>query len=400
MSREKQYLIVAGTTKSGKTLIARSLSVHPEVIVGQEPFLFFFKLCRNIFYRDIVKNDFDPEQPMGTDFCKRSELKRGLVENFPNLYFSKSDIEELIRLTTHQLTYNKNDHRPLKMVPFLDQLKSSSAKEIFKKLLEFLSIAYHKDNLKYIGFDESWCDEFILPILQSSGLKFKCIHSIRDPRAIIASRNASDKLNQIGRKYPILLLIRHWRKVVSYSIINKDDPNYMAIRLEDINASPEKSMKKICKHLDIEFRPEIMENEKFVDGDGKKWKTNSAFKNVSKGFSTSGHEKWKKVLTEKEKGFIEWICKPEMDYFSYAQSIRDYTLKDLTAFVEDESEIKEWLKPYDLLVNDKQISMEIIRRNLIELDGYVSDELKDYLFINRKVYDAFKKLHRQPMFLQ
>jgi|TARA_B100001971_G_C18254002_1_gene580497 hypothetical protein len=323
---------------------------------------------------------------MWTEFCCKAKYKAGFIESYPDLFFSKSDIDELKKLTIHQQICAGEGRAP-KIIPFLDRLKHGSAVEVFEELLNTLSIAYNKKSLRYIGFSEAWCDDFIFPLLKQFEKNIKCIHIVRDPRAIVASRNASKR--DYRGKYPILFLIRHWRKTASYSIINRDNPSYMMVRLEDIYSSPETWIKKICDHLNIEFTEKLLDFESFVNGEGKKWEPNTNF-DRKRQFPASSHGIWEEVLKDSEKGFIEWLCKPEMDYLGYRKSIEDYSLNDLTAYVENKEEIKEWLKPYDLSVNEKQISIEIVRRNLFEFDGYISEDLKDYLFVNSKVYNVLK----------
>ena len=58
-TKDLQYIIVMGSIRSGKTLIGRALNMHPNIIVQQEPFFFFFKLCYTIFQRDFLKKDID-----------------------------------------------------------------------------------------------------------------------------------------------------------------------------------------------------------------------------------------------------------------------------------------------------------------------------------------------------
>lgn len=390
-----QYLSTFGPIRSGKTLIGRALNMHPHISIQQEPFFFFFKMCRNIFHRDILQDDFDPNQPIETDFCKEAEVKSRFNEVFPDLFFNKKDIVELNRLTVRQQVSAGNERAP-KIIPFLDQLNEGRSYEVLKDLMKILSDAYHKENGEYIGFTEAWCDDFIAPLLKMSENKFKCVHAIRDPRAIIASRNAGKNIRKYGGRYPILFLIRHWRKSVAYSILNKDNPNYLAVRYEDLVTSPDLWFNKICDHLGVPFSDNLMHPESFIDGNGQLWKQNTNFEGGN-GFATSSLERWKDVLSDEETGMIEYLCKPEMEYFGYESTQREYSLKDLTSYVEDEDAIIEWLKPYNLTVSNQKVTLEIVRRYLIESNEFVTKELSNYFFIHEKVYQSLSEKQKVPL---
>ena len=390
-----QYFSTFGPIRSGKTLIGRALNMHPNITVQQEPFFFFFKLCRNIFHRDILKDDFDQSQPIETDFCKQAEVKSRFNEVFSDLLFNKKDIVELKNLTMWQQESAGNERAP-KINPFLDQLKEGRSCEVFKDLMKILSVAYHKENRLYIGFTEAWCDDFIAPLLEMQENKFRCVHAIRDPRAIIASRNAGKNISKYGGKYPILFLIRHWRKSIAYSILNKKNPNYLSVRYEDLVTSPDMWFKKICDHLEIPFSDNLMHPESFIDGNGQLWKQNTNFEG-GRGFATVSLDKWKEVLSDEETGMIEYLCKPEMEYFGYESTQNEYSLKDLANYVEDKEVIIEWLKPYNLTVSEKNVTLEIVRRHLLDTKEFVIKEMSDYFFVHEKVFQILSAKQKDHM---
>tara|TARA_B100000315_G_scaffold241141_1_gene261709 strand:- start:73 stop:717 length:645 start_codon:yes stop_codon:yes gene_type:complete len=56
-----------------------------------------------------------------------------------------------------------------------------------------------------------------------------------------------------------------------------------------------------------------------------------------------------------------------------------------------EEPLAEWLKRYNLLVNEKNISLELVRKYLLESDELANDEILDYFFISKVVHETLRK---------
>ncbi len=389
-----RYLLVLGTQRTGKTLTGRALNMHPNITVQAEPYFFFFKTCRNIFYRDIIKkDDFDFESPMDSCFCRSKEEKELFNKSLTSLYFSKSDIAELIKLTTKQQEIAKGE-RADKIIPLLNRLIPGTSISVFRDLMDILHEAYKKDGVRIVGLTEGWCDEFIQPLLECGDIDIKCIHCLRDPRAIVASRNGGSRLH-VG-KYPILFIIRHWRKAIAYSVLHAENPKYMALRYEDLVNAPEEWFGKVCDFLDVDFNEVLLKPETFLKGDGTLWKPNSAYKVSSiptKGFGKGSVARWKEILPKEEVGLIEYLCAQEMDYLGFERTITDFSLKDLLSFKEDASQIVPWLQKYNLSFNKKEAMLEVVRKFLMTQTATLTgtstltgtQKLMDYFLIDKDV---------------
>lgn len=390
-SEKMRYLLVLGTQRTGKTLMGRALNMHPKIVVQVEPYFYFFKLCRNIFYRDILKrSDFDPESPMDTLFCRPDGEKRLFSESFQKLQFSRSDTEELIRLTIQQQEVSKGE-RAVRVIPLLGRLKPGSSVSVFISLMDILYESYAKEGAAIIGLTEGWCDEFIKPLLSLKDLDIRVIHCLRDVRSIVASRNGGSRLHT--GKYPLLFIIRHWRKAIAYSILHEGDPRYMAVRYEDLVQEPESHFTRICEFLGVPFDRELLNIQAYVKGDGTPWKRNSAFEvPLSHGFSKSSIARWKEILSREEIGVIEYLCGPEMGYLGFTRSIPDFSLQELLRFREDEGAIVPWLQKYKLTCSEREMALEIARKNIVQESRSADAEwLIDYLTINK---DVAKKILR------
>lgn len=391
-----KYLLILGTQRSGKTLIARALNMHPNIIAHMEPFFFFFKICRNVFYRDIIKKtDFDPDYPMDSNFCKPLKEKKIFRESFSRILFKGDDIRRLKELTVKQQNALPGE-RAEKIIPLLDKLEIGTAPAVFKQLMTLLYEAYHKNDVQIIGVSEGWCDDFIEPFLDLSDLEVKCIHCLRDPRAIVASRNKGTKILEEygGKKYPLLFIIRHWRKTIAYSIVNSGYPKYYAVRYEELIQDPKRSFKKICNFLGIAFSEKLLFPSTFIRGDGSLWRQNSSFNIQNQGeFNTSSIERWKKALSLDVIGVIEYLCKAEMSYLQLERYNPEFSLRDILLFKEKEEEIVEWLKKYNWSISEKELMPEIARNLLIERHEIANmDNIKDYFCIDTKAFDVFSSL--------
>ena len=387
-----KYLLILGTQRSGKTLLTRALNMHPNIVAHVEPFFFFFKICRNIFYRDIIKKaDFDPDYPMDSDFCKPLEEKKIFRESFSNILFKEDDIRRLKELTIRQQNSLPGERAP-KIIPLLNKLEIGTAPAVFKLLMGLLYEAYYKDGVQIIGISEGWCDDFIEPFLALTDLELKCIQCLRDPRAIIASRNKGTKILEEcgGKKYPLLFIIRHWRKAIAYSLRNVDNPNYFCVHYEKLILQPKLWFSKLCDFLGLPFSDKLLKPSFFIRSDGKLWKQNSAFKiKEQEGFNTHSLYKWKDALSKEEIGVIEFLCKAEMGYLGMQRENTDFSLVDLLDFKENEDEIVDWLKKYHWFFNEKELTLEIVRKYLIEKNHFKNlDKLIDYFTVDRSVFDT------------
>jgi hypothetical protein len=164
----------------------------------------------------------------------------------------------------------------------------------------------------------------------------------------------------------------------------------MVVKYEQLINSPEEWFQKICEHLGVIFHENLVRPERYRDGIGNPWKQNTNF-NAGTGFSKTSLEKWKEVLPDKSVGLVEYLCGAEMDYFGYKRVNSDFDLKDLASYTEDEEHLIEWLKKYNLLINEEDISLELVRKYLLETDELANDEILDYFFIGKSVHHILRE---------
>jgi hypothetical protein len=164
-----------------------------------------------------------------------------------------------------------------------------------------------------IGSKEILCEEYV-PALLGAGIR--CVLIIRDPRAVIASANHGRYRQMVGDRYPLMMLIRLWRKSAAYWLHHRRDPMVRAIRYEDLVADPLGVLSGMSAWLGLgPFASDILDKP-LLDHAGKPWLGNSSFGDkpmVDRG----GREPWRDLLAPEEQRFIAACTGPEMDAIGY-----------------------------------------------------------------------------------
>jgi hypothetical protein len=359
-----KHLFITGVFRTGTSLLSTALNVHPNVLVGWQPFWLFFKECRNKFFKDVIGAPFDPEYPMGV-FQFRSEDESKLFQDVLNqVQFNNSELASLIsKIKAYLLDKSEKintNMKPASLSKHIEDMESGSAGYVLKQLLERLYLAEtrkkERAQIRVVGIKEVFCEEYIEPILNYEGLDFSVLHIIRDPRAIVASRNYGKYMEATESKYPIFFMIRSWRRTVENYFLNRNRTNYLMIKYEDLVTYPEDTLRQICNILQVRFSQDLLDFSKYTDTKGNKWKTNSSFEDA-KTFSTFSVSRWKGVLSSEEIEVIEYFCQSELKYMGYEVTTRDFDVKRIFNFYEDITYVNYWLRKYDFNLQVNEIGI-------------------------------------------
>jgi len=153
------------------------------------------------------------------------------------------------------------------------------------------------------------------------------LNIVRDPRA----NYASIKQHYLNTRRSLLdLKAKQWNlKFVPVFIVKKlslgmaillecqervGQGKFFTVRLEDLHASLESTMKKVSQWLQIEFTPSLLESTL----GGRLWKGNSAFGKPVQGVSSEVVDRWKKTLGKLDVLFVEYNFKEYMKKNGYA----------------------------------------------------------------------------------
>jgi len=303
-------IFVFGCFRSGTTLLSKVLSAHEKIYVASDPYFQFFKAYRDeIGLRYGLKNI--EKQPIDT-YSDKSQiliLKKIRKDKF-RLHIKKLNFKKILDRIKK---FSFRDSPKLKS--FLKFKKIKSYKKLLDKLLNIILLAYGNEKVKYIGFKVVFCEEFISPIRQSYK-KGKIICIVRDPRAVYAS-NTGQK-----NPYPIKFVAEFWNKSVNFILNNLKYKNIILIKYENLINQPKKTIKNICKFLNVDFSEKMINENFFLDGFGRPWKANSSFSKSNKSFNSKNINRWKRILRKQDIKFIENFCNYQMRSIGYKKTYK------------------------------------------------------------------------------
>lgn len=365
-----KHIITMGTFRTGSTFLTRALSAHKNITVVSDPYFQFFKALRNeIFIREGCA-DFDKESPVSDNFYSEFIEVNSKIRNYSlKIPIQHNSLEEILD------NIGRRAKRELpKIAPLLGDVKAKTYGELFVQLIKLLKRAYGEANTLYCGFKVNFAEQF-LEVLLNTFPELRCIYLVRDPRAIVASHYTAYKNRKKGlnrANYPLLYIIRQWRKSFVYLLDNiAREKNVFLLRYEDMVAHPEKRFQQICAFLNLDYDSAMCDASRYKDEDGKQWRQNSSY-GSSRTISKSFINKWKEVLTGEEIQLIEDLCFPEMELLGYQRTTMDNIRSSvLEAPGEDINKIDPWIRPYlnSYIFNETEIKKELSRRALLDARG-------------------------------
>lgn len=384
MKKPYNNLFIFGMFRSATTMLARSLSAHSEITIASDPYFQYFKSFRNEIYGPNI-SDFDFNSPLSDNFWDDNlPLDKIILEGSLDVEMNHTTLEEVINLIKD---YAGRDSE--KIIPLLSSVKANNYKDLLSELITIIYEAYGKDSTKFVGFKSTFSELFITPILRAlPGSKIICV--VRDPRAIFASQIVPKK------DYPLLYVVRQWRKSIEYILENIKEENVIVVRYEDLVDNPEQFMKDMSKFIGIDYESDMINPSKYLDGGGSSWSQNSSYDDSKNRqvINNKNKERWKEILSENEIQIIEDLCNSEMKIFGYHR-ITENNLVDLEKkYNENESDFRTWFREYyyQYEFNEIEIRKEIIRFLYIEnkiFDKHLSDKLllsATAEYINQKLF--------------
>jgi len=386
-TNQMNNLFISGMFRSGTTFLARALNTHENLIVASDPYFEFFKHTRNLFYRGKIQG-YDEDHPL-EDYCFHQE--EALVQEFHDSFFTIEYDQEQIDILKEKIKKRVVLFSPL-IIPFVNQLNPGTVEEVLSSLNKIVRDAYPKENPIYVGTKHVWTDEFIGLLTKNENLSYKSIHLIRDPRGVVASSKKS-----VDGGYPMLFLIRQWRKSVAYVIANRNNKNVLIMRYEDLISSPEDKFREISEFLEIEYHEDFLNVSKYKDGSGEPWYQNSSYTKYEKGQSinTKSITSWKEVLNHDEVDIIESLCNREMRYLKYeVEGKVEVPMQAIQNYESQNNRIDDWIRKYDFDFTPERIEEEVTRTKMLNngIDHGSDEQRLDSIFINQDIYKQLSEI--------
>lgn len=377
MNKKKiEKFVILGLIRSGTTYLTKLLDHNQNISAISDPYLHFFKSFRNEIYQRHLKN-FDTNYPIDDCFCSVYKDLNQIIEN-SNL---NEKIEKIKLSGILKDIKNQASRDSINVIRNLDKIQATNYSDLLIKLFDQIEANYNKQNLTHIGFKSTFVEQFT-STLNNDDNKLKFIFIIRDPRAVYASH-----INEHQKQYPLLFVIRNWRKSVYYAL-NKDTEygkNSIYIKYEDLVKNKKNTLIKLFKFLNVDFKNYNFNTNKFKDDNGKNWISNSSFKNNN--FEKS-IDNWEAKLTEDQVKFIEYLTHNELKLLKYKtiNKLPDRIDFDNFSNLENKEDFYEWIKDYsykNYLINKKNLKSEVQRIEYLKDNQEITyDERKNFLIPN------------------
>jgi hypothetical protein len=334
---------IAGSQRSGTTLLSVLLSKHPEIYIDGNTISFRLISCFN-YYKDVLPYNFSLSRP---------EIMSYLIEND-----YKGRLADLL------------DYKNLNQY--------SDSKSIIEQGI--------KNRLAQAGKtcfgDKAPNIEHFLPDLVMLIPKAKFIHIVRDGRAVAHSKKTRTNKN-------LMLGAQEWidSNVLGLShLATLGEDQYKIIRYEDLLLKPESTLSDICQFLDLPYSAEMIKEEAIQNNE------NSYVKSI---LDASKINLFKEKLSANQLKKIESIQGPMLTKFGYDlyHPISSKEYKQLPIIK------RVWLSQFD---NFKQLFISkrlgMVNRENIEISISISSRIKTFIF--KAGYEllpekVFKRLFRK-----
>ena len=152
----------------------------------------------------------------------------------------------------------------------------------------------------------------------------RVIHITRDPRAVAMSKtndpsatairvSQHPRLAWLIRKLNVLLVIVQYRRTARIHRRLRKFPNYKLFRYEDLLAGPERTLRDLCKFIDVEFTEDLLHPETGVH----LHQPSSLTGKQKKAFDPTAAVRWQKLISPFDKWLITSLTKQSMRTLGY-----------------------------------------------------------------------------------
>lgn len=167
-----------------------------------------------------------------------------------------------------------------------------------------------------------------IPLFLQTFPNGQTIHVIRDPRDVLASFR--EYTYETPHRYLDAIFCclhsMNWAATVGASL-PKD--RYLVIRHEDMVTNPEGTGRKACDFLQMQFDPSILDPSKFTDDAGKPWLVETPFEDVTTTITTVSVGRWRERLQPFELLLTESVLGELIPKFGYEPSDVKGSVEDL-----------------------------------------------------------------------
>ena len=373
-------LFITGQPRSGTTLLDKILYSHENGVVGSHPFPFLFLHLKQKFLADLGLHRNFPLDHLFLEQGYRPDDFNRFLEEHKIVHHQIDKIFEM--MTGYSGQY---------MPGFLEFVKEANYAEgkfaaVLSNLISILLEYENQPNIQFAGIKEVFCEEYIPHLLTKN---YKVIVIIRDPRDMITSMIGREGRKFVGKAKPLLFILRHWRKSVSFCLNYESDSNFMFIRYEDLIQHSENTLHRISSFLSIpKFKEDHLKDE-IKDQRGNIWTGNSSFGEF-KGISSNSIGNFRRKLDPSTIHYIESLCLPEMTYLGYSLEYGSVVMsRDSLRDFREAYPIRNSMFNGDYSYNARNIDDELQR--ILYISQQPSESVIKEWFIFLKTYSKLRR---------
>ena len=283
-------VFLCGLPRSGTTLLHSLLDGHPQLLVSPSETAFFQK--------------FVPNFADGMNAAERSLLQAFDPENnYYQLYLSHIDCDEMWAAMARQVGEDAPSWLWAMMSAWA-QLNGQNLESVARWIEKTPFNELHREQIF------AWWPDA------------KCIHLLRDPRAVLATyqkRQPGTTVEQVAFQW-----LRSATSIDSGRAENALPHQTLILTYEALVREPQLTMQQITDFLEIEWHETLLRPTK---AHGKHdWRGNSAHNQKFSGIEAASAERWRTQLSEADCALIEQLLATSMHRFGFHSEQKRSTL--------------------------------------------------------------------------
>jgi len=344
---QMRIIIVTGLYRSGTTFLQKILDAHHKITIINQGVFDFFKLLDNEYH---YINSLNKSLAVGVDL-KFQEQKYKRI--FEDIYLSEEKIETLLLEIEKHIDSDglKNNFKTLPTKSLIIALKAhltpGKAKHVFEQIMLAIKDYREDGSTTILGFKELNLEQFSEALFYSFGDKIRIVQIVRDPRAILSSRNYGSYLREGGakNKHPLLFILKMWKIQLLYrDYLIEGYNNFYSLFYENLVSDTEREVELLCNFIGVEYDKNMIDANNFKNEEGGKWKPNTSFKTEDR-ISRRFLDQWKDKVPNDALGAFEFLCHRELENNNYTVCFdKKDQLKYFSSYSENLDNIINWLK--------------------------------------------------------
>lgn len=319
--QKKVHILILSSWRSGSTFIGQVFSQHPKVFYLMEPSWHVWnKMTKNdatileISVRDLIRSVFHCDMTVYDYYLPEQKIKSDIF-----LWYTSGALCSPPACGFFQHT---------------DIINESECKRVCGKV-NFSTVQEACQTYSHVALKEVrlFSLESLYPLINDPTLNFKIIHLVRDPRAVLNSREkalwslksdnkimlnsgsiplGSDSNYKVMKNICRSQVKIHRRAMTEASGFLKD--RYLMVRYEDVAMDPLRKIKEMYKFTDLNLTPELETwIHDITHGNNKKYPDFEITSRDAQYVSQA----WRKHLSFQNVSTVQQLCKEAIDYFGY-----------------------------------------------------------------------------------